>query len=448
MRALVRPGRSAVRGPVVVVLACLLAGCATYTDRILTASQEASSANYSGAVTTLNKFLGVSSDEELPESWRADGALAVLERGVLQQAQQRYKEGARDLSAAEQKLEILELSRDPVGEIGRYVYSDSVQPYKAPPTERLALNPLNLLNYLALGDLEGAAVEARRFQVMREFLASEGKEAGAPAVLGTYLSGFVFEQLGEGDRALRYYEETLEQRPLDQLSRSVHRLAEANPYRGPRLREVLERPVPAGGPGSELLVVLCLGRVPHKVPARMPVGAAIGIAGTLFTGDINWLKYGATKVVVYPQLVPTASTLGNPVVRVDGHEVALEELVDMGALVSAEYEEMKPFILAAALSRLAVRAAVAEGTRAAGRQESDLLGDILSLLVEGALVAADRPDTRSWTMLPARVLVARVPIEPTVHAVDVFVEGNPPASRQVDVAPGRYAAVVVTTQPR
>jgi hypothetical protein len=399
-------------------------------------------------VTTLNKVLGVASDGDLPESWGADGALAVLERGVLQQALQRYKEGARDLSAAEQKLEILDLSRDPVGQIGHYVYSDSAQPYKAPSTERLALNPVNLLNYLALGDLEGAAVEARRFQVMREFLGSEDKEAGAQAVLGTYLSGFVFEQLGEGDRALRYYEETLEQRPLDQLSGPVHRLAGTNPYRGPRLREVLERPAPAGDTGSELLVVLCLGRVPHKVPARMPVGAAIGIAGTFITGDLDWLKYGATKVVVYPELVPTLSTLGRPVVRVDGREVALEELVDLAALVSAEYEGMKPLILAAALSRLAVRAAVAEGARAAGHQDSDLLGDVLSLLVEGLLVAADRPDTRSWTMLPARVLVARVPVEPAVHAVDVLVEGNPPASRQVDVAPGRYAAVVITTEPR
>jgi uncharacterized protein len=448
MRALVWPRRFVLRWPTVLALALLVGGCATYTDRILRASQEASGANYSGAVATLDKVLDVDSDEDLPTSWGAEDALAVLERGVLQQALERYKGSARDLSAAEQTLEIIELSRDPVGAIGRYVYSDSVQPYKATPTERLALNPVNLLNYLALGDLEGAAVEARRFQVMREFLASEGNEARAQAVLGTYLSGFVFEQLGEGDRALRYYEETLDQRPLEQLSGPVHRLAESNPYRGPRLREMLEQPAPPAGPVSELLVVLCLGRVPHKIPARMPVGAAIGIAGTLVTGDVDWLKYGAAKVVVYPELVPTLSTLGNPVVRVDGREVPIEELVDMGALVRAEYDEMKPLILAAAISRLATRAAVAEGARAAGRQESGLLGDILSLLVEGALVAADRPDTRSWTMLPDRFLVARIPVEPAVHAIDVLVEGNPPAHRQVDVTAGRYAAVVVTTEPR
>jgi len=449
MRALFRRGRSTVRGVLALVLALTLAGCATYTDRILTANQAASAGNYPAAVASLNKVLDVDSDDELPESWGADSALATLERGVLQQSLQRYEASARDLSAAEQELELLDLSRDPVGEVARYIYSDSAQPYKAPLTERLALNPINLLNYLAADNLEGAAIEARRFQVTREFLSSEDKETGAQGVLGTYLAGFVFEQRGEGDRALRYYEETLEQNPLEQLTGPVHQLAQANPYRGPRLREVLEQPATAGETGSELLVVLCLGRVPHKVPARIPVGAAVGIAGSILTDNSDWLKYGAMKVVVYPNLVPTPSTLGQPLVRVDGREVALEELIDLAALVRADYEEMKPVIIAAALSRMAARAAVAEGVRAAGRQSSGLLGDILSLLAEGFMVATDRPDTRSWTMLPARVLVARVPVEPATHEVDIAFQGGAGTGGQVDVdvAPGGYAIVVVT-EPR
>ena len=152
--------------------ATALAGCATYSDRLLRASQAASGGNYVGAVAEMNDVIGVGSADQLPNNWKADGGLAVLERGVLQQSLQRYRDAARDLSAAEQELELLDLKLDPVGALGRYLYSDSYQPYKTPPSERLALNPINLLNYLAVGDVDGAAVEARRFQVMREYLQS------------------------------------------------------------------------------------------------------------------------------------------------------------------------------------------------------------------------------------------------------------------------------------
>jgi hypothetical protein len=206
---------------------------------------------------------------------------------------------------------------------------------------------------------------------------------------------------------------------------------------------------PAAQPPSEILIVLSLGRVAYKVPERIPVGAAIGIAGSLITDDADWLARGVAKVVVYPELVAAPSSLGRPSVQVDGVDVGVEQLIDLDAAVRREYEGMKPQIIAAALTRLAARAAVAEGVRAAGNQESDALGAVLGVLVEGALVALDRPDTRSWTMMPSHVLVARVPVSPGSHAVDVSFAGAPDAGRSVtvEVPAGRFAAVVVT-EPR
>jgi hypothetical protein len=136
-------------------------------------------------------------------------------------------------------------------------------------------------------------------------------------------------------------------------------------------------------------------------------------------------------------------------VRVDGSPVALEELTDLGVSIRKEYEEAQPRIVAAALTRMAARAAIAEGVRAAGRTEDKTLGDVLSVVVEAAMVVVDRPDTRSWTMLPARVLVARVPVAPGVRSVEVTFDGTPGAARTVSVEVPRagYAAVVVT-EPR
>jgi hypothetical protein len=436
----------------VLFLGVAAAGCATYTDNLLKVSLATDAGDYAAAVAALNQTLGVSRDDELPRKWGNEGALATLERGSLLQSLEKYPASATNFSAAEQELELLDLTTDPVGTLGSYIYSDSVKTYKTPPSERLALNAVNLLNYLGQGDLENAAVEARRFQVMRDFLdAGKIPEYGG-GVFGAYLAGFVFDRRGEGDRSLRYYEEALAAGELQSLAQPAARLARANPYRGPHLKSLLaQAPPPSGGAGapSEILVVLSLGRVPHKAPARIPVGAAIGIAGSLFTGNADWLTRGVAKVVVYPELVDSPSRLGPPIVHVDGAPVVVEGLVDLGAIVRREYDDMRPKIVAAALTRLASRAAVAEGVRAAGNQESGALGAVLAVAVEGAMVALDKPDTRSWTMMPARVLVARVPVTPGAHTVEVDFEGAPGVRRvaSVDVAAGSFGAVVVT-EPR
>ena len=431
-------------------VALLAAGCSTYTDRLAQASRAASAGDYSAAVNDVNAVMGVSSSDELPSQWSGDRPLAVLERGSLRQALADYPGSTRDLSGAEPQLELLDMKTDPVAVLGSYLYSDSVKTYRTPPTERLSLNPVNLLNYLAAGDLDGAAVEARRFQVMRDYLASLDIKADGPAALGAYLAGFVFERRGEGDRALRYYDEALAAGPLPSLDAPIRRLARSYPYRGTRLSAVLaQQPSPKGAAvaSTELLVVLSVARVPHKVPERIPVGAAVGIAGSLLSGDIDWLKYGAGKVVVYPQLVATQSSLGSAAVTVDGQVIPVDLLTDLGASIRQEYDDAKPKILAAALVRMASRAAVAEGVRAGGNQQSSALGDVLSILVETTMVALDRPDTRSWTMLPDRVLVARLPVAAGAHTVEVSFGGSGGRSIPVDVPNGGFAAVVVT-EPR
>jgi len=437
----------------VLLAAAAISACATYTDRMRGARDAASLGDYAGAIASMNHALGVGSADELPDRFGGNRPLVVLERGTLLQAQSRYDRSQRDLTAAEQEIELLDLTADGIGALGKYLYSDSVRKYRAPPSERLALNAINLLNYLAVGDLSGAAVEARRFTVMREYLATEGIEAVRPAALGAYLAGVVFEHLGEGDRALRYYDEALAAGDLPSLVSPVRRLAAAYPYRGTNLERLLEQAGPAWArlparPG-ELLVVLAVGRVPHKVPERIPVGAAIATAGAFATGNWKWLEYGVAKVLVYPELAESPSTLGQARVLVDGEEQSLDVVADLDAAVRAEYDKAKPYILAAALSRMAARAAVAEGARAAGSVQSDALGAVVAILAESALVTLDRPDTRSWTLLPGRVLAARVALPPGQHTVEVHLAGSPVAERSQQIAvPAGGLASVVVTEPR
>jgi hypothetical protein len=441
-----------VRGAATLVLALAYAvfasGCATYSDRMSEAHRRVATADYAGAIEAVNELMDVGDAQTLPDKFDSDEALGALERATLKQALGEYDSSARDFQAADKELEVLDLSADAVGTLGKYIYSDSSTKYHASPTEKLAVNSFNMMNYLAQGDLRGARVEARRFTVMRKFL--EDLDPGlASGAAGAYLAGFTMEKLGEITPAMRYYDEALQLGTLDSLAAPVHRLAGRSPYRGERLEPFLAATSPGPQPRDdqgEVLILVNVGRVPFKIPKRMPVGAAVGVAGSWISGNPDVLGYSVFKVVVYPDLMNVESTLGTPQVNIDGKPVALEEVSDLAAEIRSEYEAIKPQIIGAALSRMIVRAAAAEAARAGGNQQSAGLGWAVALLVEGAMVAMDEPDTRSWNFLPARVLAYRGILEAGTHEIGVSLTAGPEpvSTHEVTVEPGGFGVVVVT----
>ena len=412
--------------------AALAFGCATYSDKLIAAHEAAGRDDWPAAEQRVNSMLGVESRRDLPETWNSERSLAVLERSIVLQAQGAWLESARDLTAAENELEMIDLQLDTVGKIGTYIYSDSAEEYRAPPLERVAVNVVNMLNYLAMADLQGAAVEARRYQVMRDYLENLGIDHPRGRI-GAYLAGFIFEHLGESGRALRYYQDVQAESKLVSLEEAVARRA-VSPRTG------------------EVLVVIGAGRTPIKVPKRIPVGAAVGIAGTAISGDARVLQHSVFKVVVYPELQPVPSQVTGARVRIGDRDVLTELITDVADEVTREYEKIRPLIIGAALTRMIARAAVSEGAMAAGRGAGgagEAVGIVAGLGAEALLVGLDKPDTRSWTFLPGRVWLARLVVPAGAHEVVVQLEGTGAVERRVpiQVAEGGYAAVVVM-EPR
>ena len=160
-------------------LSLALGGCAGHAARTEGARTALDEGIPNQALELLDEQLEVKSAADLPEKVSGDNALLLLDRAmVLQQlastgretSPKNYALSSRDLEVADKQVEILDLSRGAVDDIGKYLFSDATGPYKAPTYEKLMINTMNMVNYLARGDLNGAKVEARRLAVMQKFI--------------------------------------------------------------------------------------------------------------------------------------------------------------------------------------------------------------------------------------------------------------------------------------
>ncbi len=94
-----------------------------------------------------------------------------------------------------------------------------------------------------------------------------------------------------------------------------------------------------------------------------------------------------------------------------GRSASAELAEDIDALAIDALERRKPAIISRAVARAVVKH---EASRAAGR-ENELVGFVVNI----AGLVSERADTRSWSTLPNRILVARLALPAGAHAVDV-----------------------------
>ena len=428
-----------------------LEGCASHSEVLRPMRVALDEGRPREALSLLNQVMGVKSDAELPANLDSDRSLYVLDRGSVQQSVAQFAASRRDLEAADKAVDYLDIAHDAGDTIGEYVFSGSSGRYRAPPHEKLLINTLDMLNYLETRDLDGARVEARRLAVMQTYIKDDLHEGDSSVLgLGAFLAGFVFEKSGRPDEALRWYDQALEFAGYRSLRGPVQSLLALGQYRTPRLTELQTAgpPLPSleDADQGEIVFVVGYGRVPPKIPRRIPIGLAL----TLYSGAISpenaalanrMALQGLVTWINFPSLARGEDDVAFdvPVATVDGGPVQLEQAVDVSREVRAEWKKIEGRIIASAITRLAVRYAAGTAVDIAAGSHS-LLGALLSLGTQATLTALDTPDTRSWETLPARVAIARVRVPAGHHLIRLDARGVV-RNAQVDVARGGWAVV-------
>jgi uncharacterized protein len=426
----------------------LTAGCADHASHTLRARTALDAGNAELAVQDLDKELEVERAEDVPPKIEGDKVLLLLDRAMVLSQLEKYKLVSRDLEIADKQLEILDFKRGTQDEIGKYLFSDQTGPYRAPAYEKLLVNTINMQCYLARGDLQGARVEARRLSVLEKFFHDTGDAGQTLMGPGDYLAGFIFEKSGQPQEALRYYDDALALGRFNSLADAVTRLYAQASYRSPRLEKLIAQAGTAQEPPdfAEILVVVNYGRVPAKIAERIPIGLALTFAsGAISPYDQSRANKLAAQGLVtwvnFPRLGKPQGQYDRARFGVDGRLQELDEALAVDEAAKKAWDAVEGTVVASAITRVIARILAGQAVQKA--TGDGLTGFLLGLGTQATMTAADTPDTRSWSTLPARIAIGRARVPPGQHTIELVARGVHKRAT-VKLEPGGWTMAMLT----
>jgi hypothetical protein len=367
------------------------------------------------------------------------------------------------------------------------VTSDRVLPYEPGRTERLLIHYYGALNFLRRGDLEGAAVEARRigFLLERDDREPDPRSTALAAFLRDF-TGAVFEAAGEWNDADVAYRNALALRgggaPIDSS---------------------LTRPLPDDE--GEVVVIVEQGFVAHRVQQSVTLllepeeakrltggetddrlGAAALLATRILAeaavaGERDGIWYGRRPRGIRVEIPFDESTSNDcddeedddddckeenpyllriawPTFRLDrepattvrvvadcGAGAPVEVAADLSRAVVRDFEEERAAIVARTVARAVSKLALTRGLEKSIGEKDETAGQVVGLLTNLGTAALEQADTRSWQLLPGRIGLVRLRLPAGAHALTLEIASGAGEDAvrtidlgQVDVVPGRY----------
>lgn len=116
---------------------------------------------------------------------------------------------------------------------------------------------------------------------------------------------------------------------------------------------------------------------------------------------------------------------------------------DLSGAVIHEFNAQAPEMLVKSVARAAVKYAVVQAIEDGARKEDETLADVAAIVGNVFTALTERADTRSWTLLPARIEVVRLHLPPGSHDVKVAAVGSPGRTMEVGTVSVRPGGLVV-----
>jgi hypothetical protein len=310
-----------------------------------------------------------------------------------------------------------------------FVVNDATRSYSGEMYEQVLLHLYMALNYLQLGDLINARVEALQVdERLREITQKTPENRYTEDALARYLTGMIYEERGEYSDAMISYRQAYEayshyQKNYgmtipDYLKRDLLRLSEKVGLK-PELRQYkkefgIEKWMSTAelAEQGELIFILHNGLAPVK--QEHATTAVDPATGHIVRIAVPYYQTRTTPVSGMRVTAGDASAMGEVAENID-------------AIATQNLEAEMPAITARAIARAVVKAQVARAARENARQQNQNGGAMASVLaglaVEVIGVVTERADTRSWLTLPANVQLARLALPAGSHTIRVELLG-------------------------
>ncbi|WP_146196760.1 hypothetical protein [Fibrobacter succinogenes] len=379
--------------------------------------------------------------------------LYYFDLGVLYHYNGNYKESAQNFDKAEKIYDDL-YTHSVTNEAAAIVTNDNIRPYRARPFEVLVLHEMQIMNYLAQRDIDGAMVEVSRAQkAMTELYQKDNDKTNDNGFL-RYLTAIVYEMAGEPDEAaiayyktVRAYDENILNLPKEAREFIIENLIRSDredDLKKLKLDNSIEttKAKAAYDLGQEIIIVGYAGHGPILTELKM--------SGTYVNGGMLNLTYKDSKTGKI-----TSSNIGAPPVAGASNgetfhiSFALPEAHSFKSLVQRfnvtvdnksglrtekvmaldkELEMNLKDDFANTMTRTAIRVVLrtiaAQAAKKAMKSDNAILNLFTSISTDIAQDQMEKADLRIALFLPNSIQMTRIPVEPGSHEVSVAAEGE------------------------
>jgi hypothetical protein len=402
------------------------AGCASHAKNLASVRQELVENDIDGA---LEQF------EE--QDYKDSDLLYLLERGHVLHMAGQWEESNLAFEAAERRADEL-YTRSVTRQAAALVTSDNTLPYRGTPYELQFVSYYRALNYIELGQLDEALVEARKAnQTLTQYgETTDDRDAFRQDAFLQYFTGLLYESGREvNDAAVSFRDASDRYRQYESaygvgaptwLAEDYYAAARhiGLDFEADSLRTA-DSTLPARTAAHDdynLIVFFETGFVPYLEPVDITLPIYKVESGTkerlvlaesfvdLYADDIYAYQEGKVKLdhvlrFSFPALMEVPSgvstcelDLGPGVVHV------AEPALNLAAVARADFERRLPGILL----KTVARALVKEAARKAAKKQDETLG----WLVNAFTAVTENADTRGWIFLPGQVHMVKTRVEP------------------------------------